>query len=84
MSDSEQPLRVTCECGEKYEVLIGGRDLKDVELACPACGRVDRFSDDQIASVRTQREAIIKEARQIAVDELRKVTRGINRRNKRR
>jgi len=47
----------TCECGTKFEIPIAGVELDGFQFTCPGCGRVDRFTDDQIAGFVQQVDA---------------------------
>jgi len=42
---------VTGDCGHKFEIPIA---RIDDEFECPTCGQPDRFSDEQIASIKDQ------------------------------
>jgi hypothetical protein len=46
----------TCECGHEFVIPLAGRDLETLEFTCPGCGKSDRFTDDQIASLVAQYE----------------------------
>ena len=74
---------VTCDCGTKFQVPIGGLELETLTFVCTGCGIEDRFTDEQIANIVMQHGVAAKAARQFAVDELNKVIKGANRRNKR-
>lgn len=55
---------VTCECGEKYEVGIAGIDLDTMQFTCPACGKVDGFTPDQVADIVRRHKLAAEQARQ--------------------
>ena len=74
---------VTCQCGTKFDVPVGGLDLEKLTFTCPSCGTSDNFTKEQIANIVAQHESLAVAARQIAVDELNKIAKGFNRRNKR-
>lgn len=40
-----------CECGHEFRVPLVGKDPETMEFTCPACGKVDRFTPDQAASI---------------------------------
>jgi hypothetical protein len=46
----------TCDCGHQFVIPLAGRDLETLEFTCPGCGKTDRFTDDQIASIIAQYE----------------------------
>jgi RNase P subunit RPR2 len=75
---------VTCQCGKKFNVPIGGLDLETLVFTCPNCGTRDQFTKEQIANIVAQYDTIVAEGRQIAVDELNKISKRFNRSNKRR
>ena len=74
---------VTCQCGTKFDVPVGGLDLETLAFSCPNCGIADKFTNDQVAQIVEQHRLLAGAARQFAVDELNKVVKGFNRRNKR-
>jgi len=51
---------VTCDCGTKFEVPIGGVELKGFTFTCPGCGSVDQFTDDQIEQIVAQHAEGVK------------------------
>ena len=53
----------TCECGSKLEIPIAGEDLETFEFTCPACGKSDRFTPEQIATFREGHELLAKAVR---------------------
>lgn len=65
-----------CECGHEFVIPLAGRELETIEFSCPGCGKVDRFTDDQIASLAAQygqaKELLAKAVR----DAARKVFKG--------
>ena len=71
---------ITCECGHKAEIPIAGRDLDSLEWSCVGCGKVDRFTGNQILAIKAQVETARTVARDHAVGEindmLKRVTRG--------
>jgi len=70
---------VTCECGAKQEVSVAGKDLETLEFTCPGCGKVDRFTPNQIsqivAQVETVRTAAVEYVRKSLDDSVKRVTR---------
>jgi hypothetical protein len=49
---------VTGDCGHKFEIPI--TRIED-EFECPDCGHMDRFTDEQIASINAQiRDAAVR------------------------
>jgi hypothetical protein len=45
-----------CECGHEFVIPLAGRNLETLEFACPGCGKTDRFTKEQIASLVAQYE----------------------------
>lgn len=64
---------VTCSCGNQFNVGLAGRDLNTVEIACNACGDSRLLTEEEIASLVQQHQAM-KEA---ATDALSRATRGM-------
>lgn len=71
---------ITCDCGHKSEIPVAGLDLDSLEWTCGGCGKVDRFTGDQILAIKAQVETARTVARDHAVGEindiLKRVTRG--------
>lgn len=65
MAEDSIKLPVTCDdCGNRFEVPIAGVELETLDIVCPACGRSDRLTDNQIETIIAQVEA----ARTVAVE----------------
>lgn len=52
---------VTCDCGTKFEVPIGGVELDGLTFTCTGCGAVDEFTDDQKQQIVAQHAAAVKQ-----------------------
>lgn len=84
MAKEDVLLPVRCDCGEEYKVPIAGVELETLDLRCPACGQVDRLTDEQIKQIVAEHAAIAEAVRKVAVDKFKDIARDFNRRQKRR
>lgn len=69
----------TCECGHEFVIPLAGRDLETLEFTCPGCGKSDRFTDDQIATIVAQYEEAKKVLSKAVKDAARDIFKGSRR-----
>ncbi len=49
----EAVIYADCECGgERYPVVVQGADLETMTFSCPACGKPDSFSPEQVQQLK--------------------------------
>ena len=69
MEGGDIRIPVRCDCGREFDVSIAGVELDQIELTCPGCGEVSRFSAEEIALIEKRAEALC----QIAPDVIRDI-----------
>jgi hypothetical protein len=62
----------TCECGCQFDIPLAGKELETLEFQCPGCGKVDRFTTEQIASLVAQYGQAVSEIN----DKLKSIAKG--------
>ena len=53
MGDGDITADLVCECGNKFTISIAGKELESLDLPCPACGKVDRLTPEQITAIKS-------------------------------
>ena len=65
-----------CDCGTEFVIPLAGRDLETLEFTCPGCGKTDRFTEDQIATMVAQYEEAKRVLSKAVKDAARKMFKG--------
>ncbi|MGJ0236961.1 hypothetical protein ACQEPB_00370 [Novosphingobium fluoreni] len=80
MAKNDVRIGIVCECGNEFQEGIAGVELEAHEFTCPACGKSDKFTPEQVSHIVEQHKAAVaygfEEARKATSEDLQRGVRG--------
>ncbi|KPM13722.1 hypothetical protein [Citromicrobium sp. WPS32] len=61
MSKGDVTLDLICDCGNKFQISLVGKNLETLEFTCPACGKTDRLNPEQVEAIAAAYDGVVEQ-----------------------